>query len=63
MGRSRHWKRQYFLLGLMHFFGEELTMVLVKSWSYISQKYAVKSQSFDQPFAKIRLRIPGQGCE
>ena len=29
----------------------------------VPQKYSVKSYSFDQPFAKIRLRIPVQGCE
>ena len=29
----------------------------------VPKKYAVKSESFDQPFAKIRLIIPGQGCE
>ena len=29
----------------------------------MAKKYAVKSKSFDQPLAKIRLRIPGQGCE
>ncbi len=50
-------------LGSIHYFVHFLQFEQHSDLFRPTQKYAVKSESFDQPLAKIRLRIPGQGCE